>query len=87
MHSSQMRSCGVSVQRSCSSQSQAQRAKLWQRMALRAGNAVVRADADRLATKTNVLAFMDSLPAGPRAVADCDAYDTLLKQERESREQ
>ena len=56
-------------------------------MALRAGNAVVRADADRLTTKTNVLAFMDSLPAGPRAVADWDAYDRLLQQERESREQ
>lgn len=48
---------------------------------------VVRADADPTVTKTNVLAFIDSLPAGPRAVADWDAYDRLLQQERESWEQ
>ena len=48
---------------------------------------LVRADADLPATKTNVLAFIDSLPAGPRAVADWDAYDRLLQQERESWEQ
>ena len=45
---------------------------------------VVRADADPPATKTNILAFIDSLPAGPRAVADWDAYERLLQQERES---
>ena len=48
---------------------------------------VVRADDDPPATKINVLAFIDSLPAGPRAVADWDAYDRLLQQERESWEQ
>ena len=48
---------------------------------------VVRADADLPATKTNVLAVIDSLPAGPRAVADWDAYDRLFQQERESWEQ
>ena len=48
---------------------------------------VVRADADLPARRANVLAFIDSLPAGPRAVADWDAYDRLLQQERESREQ
>ena len=48
---------------------------------------LVRADADLPATKTNVLAFIDSLPAGPRAVADWDAYDRLFQQERESWEQ
>lgn len=48
---------------------------------------VVRADGDPPATRANVLAFIDSLPAGPRAVADWDAYDRLLQQERESWEQ
>ena len=48
---------------------------------------VVRADADLPARRANVLAFIDSLPAGPRAVADWDAYDRLLQQERKSCEQ
>ena len=48
---------------------------------------VIRADADLATQKTNVLAFVDSLPAGPRAVADWDAYERLLQQERESWEQ
>ena len=48
---------------------------------------VVRADADLPARRANVLAFIDSLPAGPRAVADWDAYERLLQQERESWEQ
>ena len=48
---------------------------------------VVRADADLPARRANVLAFIDSLPAGPRAVADWDAYDRLLQQERKSWEQ
>ena len=48
---------------------------------------LVRANADLPATKTNALAFIDSLPAGPRAVADWDAYERLLQQERESWDQ
>jgi len=48
---------------------------------------VIRADADLPAQKTNVLAFIDSLPGGPRAAADWDAYERLLQQERESWEQ
>ena len=34
-----------------------------------------------------IVAFLDSLPDGPRAFATWDEYDRYLRQERESRDQ